>query len=314
MDSVIQAINEHKIWYFINKPWNTLELQQIVKNGVELYESRFHERELNKQLAEKNALLNVSQKALVRANNDLENVVEQRTIELSKALERLEIIDKTKNDFFSLLSHELRTPLNGIIGIGLLAFDERPNSPQNEKLHGLFDKASERILTLIDDALFFGQLQENVNTPAVSSVPLKNIIGQAYEQVTEYAVQRGVEIIHDDVVEKNIRGDRDLLKKAFRSLMRIAINLCPKNKAVRINTQATVTGVDVHFVTDELSLKPDSIKSFFEVLGVNDIVTPDCNLGLDPVIAKRIVNMFGGTVHIENLSPAGICLKVMLAG
>jgi len=51
-----------------------------------------------------------------QAHQELENRVEQRTKELSQALEEIKRINERKNDFVSNVSHELRTPLTSIKG------------------------------------------------------------------------------------------------------------------------------------------------------------------------------------------------------
>lgn len=61
-------------------------------------------------------------------------------------------------------------------------------------------------------------------------------------------------------------------------------------------------------------MEPDSLNSFFEVFGMRKIITPSGDLGLDPVIVRRIITLFGGSVHVDNRSPSGVCLKATLAG
>jgi DNA-binding response OmpR family regulator len=79
------------------------------------------------------------------ANTDLEHRVQQRTLELEKALE-------AKNEFLSRASHELRTPMNHILGFAqLLELDELSNEQEESVQHIL--RSGGHLLQLIDRIL-----------------------------------------------------------------------------------------------------------------------------------------------------------------
>jgi signal transduction histidine kinase len=78
--------------------------------------------------------------------------VAARTCELAEANQRLTILDRSKNDFLTLISHEFRTPLNGLLGIGDLVLDEMPSSEKNGELRELVERSRRRILSTLDDA------------------------------------------------------------------------------------------------------------------------------------------------------------------
>jgi DNA-binding response OmpR family regulator len=79
------------------------------------------------------------------ANTDLERRVQQRTLELQKALE-------AKNEFLSRASHELRTPMNHILGFAqLLELDELTKEQEESVQHIL--RSGRHLLQLIDRIL-----------------------------------------------------------------------------------------------------------------------------------------------------------------
>jgi len=73
--SVVAAINEGQIYKFVPKPWNDDELKVTVKNAVGHYLAEQKNRELTRQLKEKNQELEI-------LNQNLERMVEMRTSKL----------------------------------------------------------------------------------------------------------------------------------------------------------------------------------------------------------------------------------------
>jgi DNA-binding response OmpR family regulator len=79
------------------------------------------------------------------ANTDLERRVQQRTLELQKALE-------AKNEFLSRASHELRTPMNHILGFAQLLELDDLNPGQQESVEHIL-RSGGHLLRLIDRIL-----------------------------------------------------------------------------------------------------------------------------------------------------------------
>lgn len=83
--------------------------------------------------------------SLRAANTDLERRVQERTVDLAKAL-------NAKNEFLSRASHELRTPMNHILGFAQLLELDALNPEQKENVEHILT-SGDRLLKLIDRIL-----------------------------------------------------------------------------------------------------------------------------------------------------------------
>ncbi len=73
--SIVEAINEGQIYKFIPKPWHDEELKVTISNALEHYFMQQKNIQLTKELEIKN-------QELLKINNNLEKLVEERTLDL----------------------------------------------------------------------------------------------------------------------------------------------------------------------------------------------------------------------------------------
>lgn len=85
IDSIMQAINEGHVWRYITKPWDDNDLKLSVRNAVEYYEKRVQTKRLLDEVERKNIQLR-------EVNTQLEDRVRERTLQLQKRSELLQMI------------------------------------------------------------------------------------------------------------------------------------------------------------------------------------------------------------------------------
>src|SRR5690349_5713416 len=92
IQAVIHAVHEGHIFRYILKPWDSAELEGIIRQGIEQYELLAERRRLIAELQEANA-------RLVAANADLARAGQLKTA------------------FIEVASHEFNTPITLVLGL-----------------------------------------------------------------------------------------------------------------------------------------------------------------------------------------------------
>ena len=205
--------------------------------GVDFVSKPFRLEEVHARV-ETHLKLHALQRALQQQNEHLEENVAARTRELAQANERLTMLDRSKSDFLTLISHEFRTPLVGLLGVGELILDEMPSTAEHDELKEMFELSRRRILSILDDALLLTHIDVKGETLRSAPVSLNATLRRAIESTAEFARSRHVKLNALPAGEALVRGEEDLLVRAFHALLETAVTLSEEGGIVRVECEA----------------------------------------------------------------------------
>jgi DNA-binding response OmpR family regulator len=248
---------------------------------------------------------------LRRMQRDLEGLVNLRTRQLAEAMGRLAILDKAKSDFLTLIAHELRTPLTGVLGFTDLVFG-RSSDPTVVQLRDPYQVSRQRLLTFVEDACLLTQVEVEGEGFPRKSCSLDPVLNIAREKAGVLARSRNVELGPAPLDLGLVAGEAYLLARALQSLLETAVKFANSGEMVRLIKAEAAGELRLLIEATGRAIPAELLPQFFEVLAIGQAVTPGGDLGLAPVLAERILRLFGGAVTVENREPPGICLCVCL--
>jgi two-component system sensor histidine kinase/response regulator len=276
---------------YVSKPFQFEEVKARVETHLQLYSF---------------------QRALQFQNERLEQAVAARTRELAEANQRLRLLDRSKNEFLSLISHEFRTPLNGILGVGELVLNELTASPDTDELREMFDHSRQRLLSMLDDAMLLTQIdverEKFTSGPVNLSLALKRAVGLS----TELAQSRQVRLDPLACEQGTVVGEEELLVRALHALIETAVKFSERGQSVRIACTGDSDPIVVMIESQGKTIPINQISKFFDLFSISEASTPGGDLGLGPPVACRILALFGGAIAVANRDPSGIRLTVSL--
>jgi CheY-like chemotaxis protein/signal transduction histidine kinase len=236
-----------------------------------------------------------------------------RTRELAEANEQLTILDRSKDEFLTLISHEFRTPLSGLLGVGELILDGMSST---KELQGTFERSRRRILSILDDALLLTQIDVKGEQLRSAPVSLSVALSRAIESATQFTESRHVTITLPSANLGLVAGDEDLLVRALHALLETAVKFSEEGETVRLAHEVVSDSVKVTIESYGRTIPSPALPKFFDIFSVGEIgetITPGGDLGLGPALAHRILSLFGASVSVANRDdPSGIRLTISL--
>ena len=239
---------------------------------------------------------------LYQHRQNLEQLVQIRTEELSIALNEAEAANKAKSDFLSSMSHELRTPMNGILGFGqLLFYDDTLQESQKDSVNEILN-AGNHLLELINDVLDLAKVESGNIDLSLEPVELSTIVEECLGLIRPLAAKRNISITQNILMGFAVRADRTRLKQILLNLLSNAIKYNREGGRVELGVKMEIVDRLRIFVTDTgLGIPASRLKELF--LPFNRLDAEKSNIegtGIGLTITRRIVEMMGGSVDFNS--------------
>jgi len=234
-----------------------------------------------------------------RLNGDLAQKVEAQTKRIIEAKEELRTIA-------SAISHNLAAPLRTVESFSELlstrAFDQLDAESSDYVMR--IRRASANMANLTDDLMTFLSLDSIVlghdefDFSVAAQEITSDIIRRSPKRRYQITIMPGLKM----------RGDRALLKTAFRNVMENAFQYCSENMVASIDIGKY--GKSGIFVQDNgIGMTSEEIDSILNPLSKNETENYIPGLSVGLTITKKIIELHGGKLEIESQQNKGTTVR-----
>jgi len=239
----------------------------------------------------------------------LDQVLQEKNVELEGARSVAEKANLAKSDFLSSMSHELRSPLNAILGFAqLMESDTPPPTPAQKESIAQILQAGWHLLTLIDDILDLAKVEAKQVPLSREPVSLAEVMVECQGMIEPQAQQRGIRLVFP-VFDAPcfVLADRTRVKQVLINLLSNAIKYSQPNGTVEVKCTGSVPErIRVSVGDTGAGLSPEQLAQLFQAfnrLGQEAGVEEGTGIGL--VVAKRLVELMGGVIGVDSTVGVG---------
>ncbi len=294
---------------------DTLTYYHLISNNIAI---ALENARLYRMVSSLNSELKLKIKEVNRYTEKLEEMVNQRTVQLQTAnrqleesLRKLETLDKLKDDFMGLMSHELRTPLTSIISYSQ-SMMEGIVSEEADKQHFLdvIYKESRHLSTIIERVIDTVNFENGRAYIEIQNTELAGIIEHVLQKHKKSMDEKGITVLNDTGTFP-IMSDPSRTEQVLDFVIENAIQHSPEGGTISL-TAASENGRVELFIQDEGPGIPSELSSAifdrFKLMEGLDHHTRGLRLSLH--LSKLIMRAVDGDITLVNPGKQGARFRI----
>jgi len=259
--------------------------------------------------------LNETNKKIEELNNELEQKVETRTVELQNALTALETskdeltkalskekeLSDLKSRFVSMASHEFRTPLSTILSSASLVAkytEAEEQEKRNKHIHRI--KSSVNNLTnLLNEFLSIGKIEDGKILANNIDFNLKEMITGLCSEM-EGIARNGQQFRYEHKGEENIFSDPTLLRNVVTNLLSNAIKFSPEGSIIEVKISIEASEIMIQIKDNGMGISVEDQVHLFERFFRGANVTNIQGTGLGLHIVGKYIELLDGRIEFKS--------------
>lgn len=239
-----------------------------------------------------------------------------------EARQKADAANAAKTAFLMRMSHDIRTPLNGILGLIEIEELKEGDMQVARESRTKARVAANHLLSLINDILEMGRIEERKVTLDHESFNLKGLCDDALVLCKLRASDRGITMLDTSepyVVDQYMIGSPTHIRQILVNLLDNSIKYNKRGGTVTFSS--TIKPLDDEHavfcfsVSDTgIGMSPEFLKHIYEPFAQegNDARSKFQGTGMGMPIVKSLIDMMGGTIEISSEVGVGSTFNVQI--
>lgn len=252
-------------------------------------------------------------KALKDVNENLEQMVKERTHDLELAKIKAEDASRAKSEFLRNMSHEFRTPLHGMRSFSDFGIKDAETVERSE-LKGYFQKiatVTDRLTTLVEGVLNIAQMESGMQEFLMEKSDMIKILESVITEQQALMQKKNVRLIYQKPeFDTAIICNEGRITQVVANLMGNAIKFTPSGSSItleaKIDKNSAPPVISISVSDEGVGVPEEERESIFQKFVQSSRTKTNAGgTGLGLTICMGIVKGHGGKIWVENNENGG---------
>ncbi|OOQ59508.1 hybrid sensor histidine kinase/response regulator transcription factor [Mucilaginibacter pedocola] len=284
---------------------NKILAAEVEKRTQELKQQNIMLEQYNREVITKSDQILNQQEQIVSQNQELENTINQ-----------LEVSNKTKDRFFSILAHDLRNPIAAISGISENLKKQLPklSSATVAKYISDISNSAGSVLDLLINLLEWAKTQNQNLSCFPANLSLYDLVVKNEQLLQQQMRNKNISLSTSVDTALAIYADKDMIDTVIRNILGNCIKFTPAYGQIWIEAEELENEVKIIFHDTGIGMTEEQLENIFtierQVLSLGSAGEKGTGLGL--MITKEFVEANNGSITISSLPNEGSTFIIKL--
>ena len=234
----------------------------------------------------------------------------KRTAELEEANRELRRVSHYRSLFLARMSHELRTPLTSILGFTEILLDQEELTDTQRRFCQKVQDSGFQLQASLNQLVDLSRIEAGQTEVFLQEFSMRELLRESCAAAARMAQKQQVKIDYEVAPEiTTIVTDQGKLRQTLFNFIAWAVSRSPAGESVKVTVDIDDEGL--------LSIKlMDNGEASADTANIFD---PDHDTGHEPtinelgiIIGRKLLELLGGTVTLENCVPRGLAATIQI--
>ena len=251
-------------------------------------------------------IIQVREKKQVFLEGSLRDITKEKQAEdkIRKYNEQLEMLNDSKDKFFSIVAHDLISPFSAVLGYSEILLEESGSMERNQISQFATDihSISQKAFNLLNELLDWSRIQTGRMPYEPEMISIHGIVHDLFALYEQNARKKNIELKNSIVDGQRLYADYKMISTTLRNLLSNAIKFTDQDGQIEIGSRMNNGSVEVFVKDTGVGISDEDMNKIFKIdvhhtqIGTNK----EKGTGLGLILCQEFVNKNGGKIWVES--------------
>ena len=240
------------------------------------------------------------------------NHLDVMCLDFNTMVEELSSIEILKNDFISNVSHEIKTPLAVVQNYATLLQDDMLTKEQRREYTDIIFHAAEQLNQLVTNVLRLSKLENQSIMPVPQEYDVCRQLSDCVMNFANQLESKNIDFSADTEERAFVLADESMAEIVWNNLLSNAIKFTEPGGKIMLAQTSDHDTVIVSVEDSGCGMTEETIRHIFDKFYQGDPSHLQKGNGLGLALAKRVLDLIGGTITVESEPNQGSTFTVRI--